>query len=61
MKAIVVTDQTASSAGVKLVDLPEPKATINDVVVQNHASEFTGDEATCRSLLSAPDVPRQTQ
>src|SRR5881275_575975 len=46
MKAIVVTDQTAGTAGVKLVERPEPQAAINDVVVQIHASGFTGDELT---------------
>src|ERR1700760_4741992 len=44
MKAIVVTDQAAGTAGVKLVQRPEPQAAINDVVVQIHASGFTGDE-----------------
>jgi NADPH:quinone reductase-like Zn-dependent oxidoreductase len=33
MKAIVVTDQAAGTAGVKLVERPEPQAAINDVVV----------------------------
>src|SRR6266550_4604608 len=46
MKAIVVTDQAAGMAGVKLVERPEPQAAINDVVVQIHASGFTGDELT---------------
>src|SRR6267142_1118816 len=46
MKAIVVTDQAAGTAGVKLVERPEPHAAINDVVVQIHASGFTGDELT---------------
>src|SRR5215468_2022679 len=46
MKAIVVTDQAAGMAGVKLVERPEPQAAINDVVVQVHASGFTGDELT---------------
>lgn len=44
MKAIVATDQAAGVAGVKLVERPEPQAAINDVVVQVHASGFTGDE-----------------
>jgi NADPH:quinone reductase-like Zn-dependent oxidoreductase len=44
MKAIVVTDQAAGTAGVKLVERPEPQAAINDVVVQIHASGFTRDE-----------------
>ena len=43
MKAIVVTDQAAGTAGVKLVERPEPQAAISDVVVQIHASGFTGD------------------
>jgi hypothetical protein len=46
MKAIVVTDQAAGTAGVKLVERPEPQAAINDAVVQIHASAFTGDELT---------------
>src|SRR3977135_3166079 len=46
MKAIVVTDQAAGTAGVKLVERPEPQAAINDVIVQIHASGFTGDELT---------------
>src|SRR5262249_29216839 len=33
MKAIVVTDQAAGTAGMKLVEQPEPQAAINDVVV----------------------------
>jgi len=44
MKAIVVTDQAAGTAGVKLVERPEPEPAINDVVVRIHASGFTGDE-----------------
>jgi NADPH:quinone reductase-like Zn-dependent oxidoreductase len=53
MKAIVVTDQTAGTAGMKLVERPEPPgaalsslsgANYGDVVVQVHASGFTGDE-----------------
>src|SRR5689334_17218965 len=38
MKAIVVTDQSAGTAGMKLVERPEPQPAINDVVVQVHAS-----------------------
>ena len=44
MKAIVVTDQAAGTAGMKLAERPEPPAAINDVIVQIHASGFTGDE-----------------
>src|ERR1700752_1364736 len=46
MKAIVVTDQAAGTAGMKVVERPEPHAAINDVVVQVHASGFTWDELT---------------
>ena len=44
MKAIVVTDQAAGTAGMKLVERPKPQAAINDVVVQVHASGFVGTE-----------------
>jgi NADPH:quinone reductase-like Zn-dependent oxidoreductase len=46
MKAIVVTDQAAGTAGMKLAERPEPKAAINDVVVRVHASGFVGTELT---------------
>src|SRR6186713_2936902 len=44
MKAIVVTDQAAGTAGMKLVERPAPQAAINDVVVQVHASGFVPTE-----------------
>src|SRR3981081_1517780 len=44
MKAIVVTDQAAGTAGMKLVERPEPPAAINDVIVQVHASGFVPTE-----------------
>src|SRR3954447_25874270 len=44
MKAIVVTDQAAGTAGMKLVERPEPQAAINDVVVQVYASRFVNTE-----------------
>ncbi|QOZ35935.1 NADP-dependent oxidoreductase [Bradyrhizobium sp. CCBAU 53421] len=44
MKAIVVTDQAAGKAGMKLVERPAPQAAINDVVVQIHASGFVPTE-----------------
>src|SRR6201996_3862736 len=44
MKAIVVTDQAAGTAGMTLVQRPEPPAAINDVVVQVHASGFVPTE-----------------
>ncbi len=46
MKAIVVTDQAAGTAGMRLVERPDPKAAINDVLVQVHASGFVGTELT---------------
>src|SRR3954468_15235455 len=46
MKAIVVTDQAAGAAGMKLAERPEPQAAINDVVVQIHASGFVPTELT---------------
>src|SRR5881296_412251 len=44
MKAIVVTDQAAGTAGMKLVERPEPQPSINDVVVQVYASGFVNTE-----------------
>src|SRR5690348_10194582 len=44
MMAIVVTDQTAGTAGMTLVERPEPQAAINDVVVQVNASGFVPTE-----------------
>src|SRR5579871_3550242 len=52
MKAIVVTDQAAGTAGMKLVERPEPKAAINDVIVQIHASGFVPTELTWPSTWS---------
>ena len=46
MKAIVVTDQAAGTAGMTLVERPEPRAAINDVVVEVHASGFVPTELT---------------
>jgi NADPH:quinone reductase-like Zn-dependent oxidoreductase len=44
MKAIVVTDQAAGTAGMKLTERPKPQAAINDVVVEVHASGFVNTE-----------------
>ena len=44
MKAIVVTDQASGMAGMKLQELPEPEAAINDVLVEVRASGFVGTE-----------------
>jgi len=46
MKAIIVTDQAAGTAGMQLTQRPEPEAALNDVVVQVHAAGFTWDELT---------------
>src|SRR5262249_42455336 len=48
VKAIVVTDQAAGTAGMTLVERPEPPAAINDVV-EVHASGFVPAEMAWRS------------
>ena len=66
MKAIVVTDEAAGTAGMTLVERPEPPAAINDVVVQVHASGFTSGELTWPSTWTdrvghdrTPSIPGQ--
>jgi NADPH:quinone reductase-like Zn-dependent oxidoreductase len=44
MKAIIVTDPTAGTAGMVLAELPQPSAAINDVIVRVHASGFVPTE-----------------
>src|SRR5437667_10479664 len=44
MKATVVTDQAAGTAGITLAERPEPPAAINDVIVQIHAAGFVPTE-----------------
>ena len=44
MKAIVVTDQAAGTAGMTLAERPEPSPAINDVVVDVRASGFVPTE-----------------
>jgi NADPH:quinone reductase-like Zn-dependent oxidoreductase len=44
MKAIVVTDEAAGTAGMTLVERPDPPAAINDVIVRVHASGFVPTE-----------------
>ena len=44
MKAIIVTDRSAGTAGMKLVERSKPKAAINDVIVQIYASGFVSTE-----------------
>ena len=44
MKAIVVTDEAAGTAGMTLVERPEPEPAINDVTVRVRASGFVPTE-----------------
>src|ERR1700756_2826554 len=44
MKAIVVSDQAAGTAGMKLVERPVPQPSINDGVGQGYASGFVNTE-----------------
>jgi NADPH:quinone reductase-like Zn-dependent oxidoreductase len=46
MKAIVVKDQAAGTAGMRLAERSDPQPAINDVVVQVHASGFVKTELT---------------
>src|SRR5512133_287551 len=64
MKAIVVTDQAAGTAGMTLAERPYPPAAINDVIVQIHASGFVPTEMEWpstwtdrRGLDRTPTIP----
>src|SRR3954464_6177484 len=61
MKAIVVTEQDAGTAGMKLVERPKPQAAINDVVVRVYASGFVNTElgwaSTWTDRLGHPRTP----
>jgi NADPH:quinone reductase-like Zn-dependent oxidoreductase len=64
MKAIVVTDQAEGTAGMTLVQRPEPQAAINDVVVQFRRRDFVGTELSWPSTWTdrlerdrAPSIP----
>jgi NADPH:quinone reductase-like Zn-dependent oxidoreductase len=66
MKAIVVTDEAAGTAGMTLVERPEPEPAINEVVVQVHAAGFTSGELTWPSTWTdrlgrdrTPSIPGQ--
>src|SRR3954464_872214 len=66
MKAIVVTDEAAGTAGMTLVDRPKPEPAINEVVVEVHASGFTSGELTWPSTWTdrlgrdrTPSIPGQ--
>jgi NADPH:quinone reductase-like Zn-dependent oxidoreductase len=52
MKAIVVTDQAAGTAGMRLVERPQPSAAINDVIVEIHASGFVPTEVGWPSTVT---------
>jgi NADPH:quinone reductase-like Zn-dependent oxidoreductase len=64
MRAIVVTDQAAGTAGMTLAERPEPPAAINDVVVEVHASGYVPTELEWPSTWTdradrdrAPSIP----
>jgi NADPH:quinone reductase-like Zn-dependent oxidoreductase len=64
MRAIVVTDQAAGTAGMTPVERSEPTAAINDVVVEVHASGFVPTAMTWPSTWTdragrdrTPSVP----
>src|SRR5438045_3101516 len=66
MKAVVVRDEAAGTAGMTLAQRPEPEPAINDVVVQVHASGFTSGELTWPSTWTdrlgrdrTPSIPGQ--
>jgi NADPH:quinone reductase-like Zn-dependent oxidoreductase len=44
VRAIVVTDQAAGTAGMTLAERPQPQAAINDVIVEVHASGYVPTE-----------------
>ncbi len=52
MKAIVVSDEAAGTAGMTLVERPEPAPAINDVVVEVRASGFVVTELAWPSTWS---------
>ena len=58
MKAIVVTDQAAGTAGMKLVERPEPPAAINDVIVQISCVRIRLDRAGVALDLDRSPRPR---
>src|SRR3954447_16114262 len=64
MKAIVVTDEAAGTAGMKLVERPEPPAAVKDVIVRIYASGFVPTEMAWpstwtdrRALDRTPSIP----
>src|SRR5438034_5032857 len=66
VKAIVVTDEAAGTAGMTLVEPRGPEPAINEVVVHVHASGFTSGELTWPSTWTdrlgrdrTPSIPGQ--
>jgi NADPH:quinone reductase-like Zn-dependent oxidoreductase len=64
MKAVVVSDRAGGTAGMKLVERPEPQPSINDVVIQVYASGFVNTELGWPSTWTdrlgrdrAPSIP----
>src|SRR3954452_16824269 len=64
MKAMVVWDQAAGTAGMTLPDRPDPQPAINDVLVEIHASGFVATELSWPSTWTdrmgrdrTPSVP----
>src|SRR3954454_10741953 len=64
MKAIVVTDQAAGPAGMTVAERPEPRAAINDFIVEVHASGLVPTEMEWPSTWTdraghdrAPSIP----
>jgi NADPH:quinone reductase-like Zn-dependent oxidoreductase len=53
MKAIVVTDEAAGTAGMTLMERPDREPAINDVTVQIHASGFVPTELMWPSTWTA--------
>jgi NADPH:quinone reductase-like Zn-dependent oxidoreductase len=53
MKAIVVTDEAAGTAGMTLAERPEPVPTGNDVLVEVHASTTTPWKTSAESIWSS--------
>ncbi len=52
MKAIVVTNEAEGAAGMKLMDRPEPRPAINDVIVEVRASGYVPTEVDWSSTWS---------
>ncbi|WP_368516701.1 NADP-dependent oxidoreductase [Rhizobium sp.] len=60
MKAIIVTDEAAGTAGMTPAERPQPQAAINDVVVEVHASGFVPTELSWPSTWTDRIGQRRT-